>query len=79
LRSLGHQAQLHAAGDAVNAPHLTTDAAMFLVDAHLATLGIPLSCSREDMEAAFAYLTSPLTAAAVWATSERTSIVLIAR
>jgi hypothetical protein len=77
LRSLGRQAQVHAAGDPGNAPHLTTDAAMFLVDAHLATLGIPLSCSREDMEAAFAYLTSPLMAAAVWATSERTSIVLV--
>jgi hypothetical protein len=78
LRTLGRQAQIHAAGDAANAPNLTTDAAMFLVDARLATLGIPLSCSRNDIEAAFGFLTSPLIADAVWVTEQRISIDLIA-
>jgi len=57
----GWNAQLTAAsqGGPKNAPALTLDAAMVLVDAALKRLGSAHACTREDVEAAFAWLCSP--------------------
>lgn len=53
--------QLTAAeeGGAVNAPSFTVDTAMALVDAALQRLGSGRACTREEVEAAFAWLSTP--------------------
>ena len=60
IRRQGWQTQLTAAGQggAPNAPALTVDAAMVLVDAALQRYGSSRACTREDVEAAFAWLCS---------------------
>lgn len=61
IQSEGWNAQLTAAhqGGRANAPALTVDAAMVLVDAALQRFGSARACTREDVEAAFAWLCSP--------------------
>jgi hypothetical protein len=56
----GWQAQRTAAeqGGPANAPRLTLDAAMLLVDAALRSAGSAQACTRAEVEAAFAWLTS---------------------
>ncbi len=63
----GWDAQKNAAAqrDAGDAPRLTVDAAMLLVDAALKRFGSSQACARADVEQAFAYLTSPNVGAAV--------------
>jgi len=61
-----------------NAPHITVDAAMLLVDQALRDLGKTQSCSREDAEAAFTHLTDPLVGSAVWLGDSHSAIVLLA-
>lgn len=63
------------AGPPQNAPVLNVDAAMMLVDQALLVKGCKVSCSREQVQAAFDYLTSPLVNAAVW-NENRTGIVI---
>ena len=57
----GWNAQRLAAeqGGATNAPRLTVDAAMLLVDAALKSVGSSQGCARAEVEEAFAYLASP--------------------
>ncbi len=68
LREAGWAAQIAAAkqGSPQNAPRLTEDAAMLLVDQRLAAEGAAAACERGEVQAAFAYLTSPLVNDAVW-------------
>jgi len=75
----GWAAQVAAAASATPAdsPRLTVDAAMLLVDQALANDGSKASCTREEVEAAFAYLTNPRVEQAVWVDGERTAIVVI--
>jgi hypothetical protein len=47
-------------GSAAEAPRLTEDVAMVLVDQDLAAQGSAAACSREDVRAAFDYLAGPL-------------------
>jgi DNA primase len=56
----GWRAQVTAAeqGGPGNAPRLTVDAAMVLVDAALRAVGSAQACTRAEVEAAFAWLTS---------------------
>lgn len=63
----GWTAQKTAAeqGGAQNAPHLTPDGAMLLVDAALRNAGSTQACTKEEVEAAFAWLSSPCVGAAV--------------
>ncbi len=49
---------------------------MLLVDARLRAGGAHLACSRDDVGAAFAYLTSPLVGQAIWLDPEATTIVI---
>lgn len=48
-----------AQGGAANAPRLTVDAAMLLVDAALKAAGSTQACTRDEVVAAFAWLTNP--------------------
>jgi hypothetical protein len=52
-------------GGAAEAPSLTVDAAMMLVDAALKAAGSSQACARVEVEEAFAYLASPNVGAAV--------------
>ncbi|MBC5825853.1 MAG: restriction endonuclease [Candidatus Eremiobacteraeota bacterium] len=78
LCALGWRAQQHTPSDATDAPLLTEDAAMMLVDGFLSAAGAPVSCARSDVQAAFAYVTSPLVAQAVWTSGDHQSIVISA-
>ncbi|MBC5800276.1 MAG: hypothetical protein GIX03_09890 [Candidatus Eremiobacteraeota bacterium] len=75
----GYAAQSAVAvhGTPHNAPTLTADAAMLLVDERLASAGVSDACTREQVQAAFAYLTSPLVRRAVWADDTRQAIVVV--
>jgi hypothetical protein len=61
------RAQVTAAeqGGPANAPRLTVDAAMVLVDAALRAVGSAQACTRAEVEAAFAWLTSACVGLAV--------------
>ncbi len=63
----GWRAQVVAAeqGGPANAPRLTVDAAMVLVDAALRAAGSVQACTRDEVEAAFAWLVSANVAFAV--------------
>lgn len=75
----GWAAQAAAAkqGPPQNAPLLTIDAAMLLVDQRLADEGSDASCTREEVQLAFEYLTSPLVGTAVWSENAHDAIVVI--
>lgn len=80
LREAGWAAQVAAAeqGPPENAPRLTADAAMLLVDQRLASEGSAASCTRGEVEAAFAYLTNPRVGIAVWVNPQtRDAIVVV--
>ena len=66
IRREGWKAQTIAAqqGGPANAPHLTIDAAMLMVDESLRIAGSTQACTREEVQAAFAWLNNPITAIA---------------
>lgn len=70
-------AKTERGGSVAEAPKLTLDAAMLLVDQRLADEGSAASCTRAEIESAFEYLTNPRIAAAVWSDPSRTSIVIV--
>ncbi|MDQ2680727.1 MAG: hypothetical protein M3Y21_06880 [Candidatus Eremiobacteraeota bacterium] len=72
------KAQVTAAqeGGRQDAPTLTIDSAMVLVDAALRDAGSKQGCRRDDVVAAFAHLTDPLVAQAVWVDASKTSLVI---
>jgi hypothetical protein len=59
-----------------NAPHLTIDAAMFLVDQALRAAGSTCSCARDEVALAFDHLTDPLIAIAVRLESDNAIVIL---
>ncbi|HTU80680.1 MAG TPA: hypothetical protein VMF61_01035 [Candidatus Acidoferrales bacterium] len=59
----GWATQASYAGQAGDAPRLTEDALMLLVDQDLAAQGSRAACSRDDVRAALDYLANPLVAA----------------
>jgi hypothetical protein len=69
-------ADYHAPADA---PLLTEDAAIMLVDEYVASHGSHTACTRDEIRQAFAYLTSPRVAKAVWADDQRSTIVVLAQ
>lgn len=79
MREGGWRAQVTAAksGPPENAPRLTIDAAMLLVEEKLAALGSAASCTREEVALAFNHLTDPLVGAAVWSDTTRDAIVIL--
>lgn len=59
------------------APAFTVDVAMEAVDAVLAQHGSASPCTREEVQAAFEWLTNPLMRVAVWADEAKSAIVRI--
>lgn len=78
LRAAGWNALVAAAkqGAPAEAPHLTVDAAMLLVDQRLTDAGSQALCDRAEVQLAFEYLTNPLVDAAVWTDSTRTATAI---
>ena len=76
----GWKAQVLAAKESPReeAPLLTEDAAMMLVDGWLAKQGAQTGCSREDVRAAFDFLTSPLTNRAIYVDDDKRAAVITA-
>lgn len=64
-------------GSPADAPLLTEDAAMLLVDQELAAQGAHVNCARAEVRLALRWLTSPLVGAAVW-NAETTAITITA-
>ena len=58
------------------APLLTEDAGMLLVDEYLRTHGSHTPCTRDEIRQAFAYLTNPRVCTATWTDSSRSAIVV---
>lgn len=65
----------HALGDGSQAPHFNIDVAMSVVDAFLGANGSTAACAREDVQAAFEWLTSPYVGRAVWLNEAHDAIV----
>jgi hypothetical protein len=66
----------HALGDGSQAPHFTVDVAMSVVDTFLGASGTTAACARDDVQAAFEWLTSPYVGRAVWLNETHDAIVL---
>jgi hypothetical protein len=62
--------------DPANAPHLTIDAAMLLVQEQLTRAGATRACTRAEVQLAFEYLTNPTSMKAVWLDASRGAIVI---
>jgi len=60
-----------------DAPRLTVEAAVLCVNEALADVGSDARCEEADVEAAFAWLTSPLVRKAVWSDDARDAIVIV--
>ena len=60
-----------------DAAAVTPDVAIALVDDALSAQGCPVGCTRDEVTTAFAYLTSPLVGAAVWADERREALVIV--
>ena len=58
------------------APLLTEDAGMLLVDEYLRTRGSHTACTRDEIREAFGYLTHPRVGLAVWVDASRAAIVI---
>jgi hypothetical protein len=80
LANAGWREQVDAArtGDPADAPALTEDAAMVLVDqVVVGEEGSQRPCTRAEVRAAFAYMTSPMVANARWTDAAHASIVVL--
>jgi len=60
-----------------DAPRLTREAAMLCVNEALAGAGSDARCDPADVDAALAWMTSPLVRTAVWSDDSRTAIVVL--
>ena len=78
LRESGWNAQVSAATfhAPADAPLLTEDAALLLVDDWLAARDSHTPCTREEIRDAIAYLTNPRIAEAIWFDDNRAAIVI---
>jgi hypothetical protein len=78
LAEAGWNAQLSAVDfhAPAQAPLLTEDAGMLLVDEYLRSHGSHTPCTRDEIREAFAYLTHPRVALAAWTDAARVAIVI---
>ncbi|HTD36413.1 MAG TPA: hypothetical protein VK669_02770 [Candidatus Limnocylindrales bacterium] len=76
LESVGLREQRLVANPS-DAPRLTIEAATLCVNEALADADSDARCERADVEAAFAWLTSPLVHKAVWTDDARDAIVIV--
>jgi hypothetical protein len=77
VRSTGWATQCAAAqaDTPADAPLVTEDAAMLLVDQELAAQGSHVNCAREEVRLAFEWLTNPMVGIATW-TPDKNAIVI---
>jgi hypothetical protein len=73
---LAQQRMAHSLDDSTSVPRLTTDVALSLIDDRLTAAGSSHGVTREEIAAAFTWLTSPYVGRAVWADESRTAIVI---
>ncbi len=73
---LAQQRMAHTLGDTASLPRLTADVALSLIDDRLTTAGSTHGVTRQEVEAAFTWLTSPYVDRAIWADNDRTVIVV---
>lgn len=78
IRAAGWEAQKTAVtfDEPDQAPLITEDAALLLVDEHLKEAGAHLPATRAEVRDAFAYLTNPYVGEAAWVDDARTAIVV---
>ncbi|MGB8519593.1 MAG: hypothetical protein WCD38_05460 [Candidatus Tumulicola sp.] len=72
---LEQQRMAHAMGDGAP-PNFTRDVARSLLDARLAAYNSTRGVAREEVDAAFAWLTSPYVSRAVWLDAGQTAIIV---
>jgi len=72
---LEQQQVAHTLADGASVPRLTADVALSLVDERLTTAGSTHGVTREEIDAAFSWLTSPYVERAIW-TADRSAIVI---
>jgi hypothetical protein len=77
LREVVWRRQVALLGHRDDAPIITEDAAMLLVDEALANRGSTAVTTRVEIQAAFAYLTSPLVRLARWLDTPNGAIVVV--
>jgi hypothetical protein len=74
----GWAAQVAAAtqADPADAPHLTIDAAMLVVQTQLTRADVTRACTRAEVDQAFEYLTNPIIGKATWLDVNSGAIVI---
>jgi hypothetical protein len=73
---LDEQRMMYDLNNALSIPHFTADVALALLDARLAKTGSTSGITREEIDAAFTWLTSPYVNRAIWADATRTAVVI---
>lgn len=73
---LAQQRMAHTIGRNASMPRLTADVALGLLDDRLAAKGSTHGVTREEIDIAFTWLTSPYVGRAVWSDDTRTAIVI---
>ena len=73
---LAQQRMAHTLGDTASSPRLTADVALSMIDDRLTTAGSTHGVTRQEIEAAFTWLTSPYVDRAIWADGERSAITV---
>jgi Restriction endonuclease len=75
----GWNAQTTAAkqGGPGNAPNVTVDAAMLIVDEALRAAGSTEACTRDDVSLAFELLTNPAIGSAAWSDASKSSLIVL--
>ena len=66
----------HTLADSASVPRLTADVALSLIDDRLTAAGSTHGVTREEIDAAFTWLTSPYVGKAIWADENQTAIVI---
>lgn len=78
LREASRQQHLDVSlHDGAAAAHFTIDVAIGVVDTYLGAAGATSGCLREDVEAAFEWLTNPIVRRAAWLDASKNAIVVV--
>lgn len=73
---LAQQRMARTLGDPASAPRMSVDVALSLIDDRLSAAGSTRGVTREEVAAAFTWLTSPYVARALWVDEQQTAIVV---
>ena len=73
---LAQQRIAHTLADSASVPRLTADVALSLLDDRLSAGGSTRGVTRDEIDAAFTWLTSPYVGRAIWTDENHTAIVI---